>query len=457
VLAVSPVVSAQFPAAVTATLNAKLVELVRDSGRYEVFDQGDIETVLRMQKQGASPVIADPVAFGRLVAARKVLTTDLQRSGDHCTLGLKITDVETGLIEAAKVDVGECALPVLLRRAGALWRKLIAGAAGRIKVSGAPLGAEVYEGNMSLGALPLDAEIGVGRRTLRIETDAGSYARIVTVSAERPVEITVLLPFTALQNFERQFVAANQAGRDGNHSLAAARLDEALQAGVAAMQLLPPDMHPELSAALLYVEGARSLAQAWELQKAAQAGAETDAYCSVLETAGKRFAESAAKMPRELRLDLSANWLAKKRQPLKLGICAAEARLTRRLRDLRWLTSLDAQGLANQATLNRSLVYELKQQTGLNSDQRAWLAAEEALLRAFEKWAAMTALKGELLKSPSVTLPQFCALQRETLGFAATAAKRFEGVRGAEYPLAERIPAIEDIRRRAMSEGTLCP
>lgn len=165
VLAVTPVASDGFPAAITVPLAARWVELARDSGVFAVFDQGDLNTVLRMQKQGASPVMANPVDFGRLVAARKVLTSELRRAGELCSLGIKITDVETGLVDAARLEVGACSLPELLRLTTALWH---ASVAGRLAVATTPAGLPVSIDGEAPQAAPFERALRVGPHRLRL-------------------------------------------------------------------------------------------------------------------------------------------------------------------------------------------------------------------------------------------------------------------------------------------------
>jgi hypothetical protein len=166
VLAVAPIRTGDFPAAVTMTLGAKEVELARDSNEFSVFDQNDIETILHLQKQGATPLNADPVALGRMVAARKVMTTDLRKSGDDCSLGIKITDVETGLVEAAKLDVGSCLLPDLIQRTGGLWAKLLT---GRLIVSTRPPGLAVSVDGKPGVPSPLEFELPIGLHSVSVQ------------------------------------------------------------------------------------------------------------------------------------------------------------------------------------------------------------------------------------------------------------------------------------------------
>lgn len=178
VLAVTPVASDGFPASITAPVAAKWIELARDSGVFSVFDQADLNTVLRMQKQGASPVMSNPVDFGRLVAARKVLTSELRRAGEQCSLGIKITDVETGLVDAARLEVGNCALPALLASADSLWH---ASVAGRLAVTTKPAGLRVSVDGAEALTTPFERVLPVGQHRVRL-VSPGYAAAATTVT-----------------------------------------------------------------------------------------------------------------------------------------------------------------------------------------------------------------------------------------------------------------------------------
>ncbi len=524
VLAIVPIRSAGFPAAVTMTLGAKEVVLARDSGEFSVFDQNDIETILRLQKENASPLMSDPIALGRMVAARKVLTTDLRQSGDDCSLGLKITDVETGLIEAAKLDVGSCLLPELLKRVETLWGRLLTGRLivstkppglpvsidgrpgvpsplefelpvglhtvavdapgyndalasvslhyqerrvvqletflvkqGTLVLYGSPISAGVFNSNEFLGRLPLEKRLNAGTYFLTVETDAGRFPLTVTIPENKLVKQRLDLPFRALQDFDRNFVAGNTAARENDHEQAAAYLDTSLRAGYAAQTSLPADLQVEIRSALQYVQGARLLEQAWLLQAEAQATRNLAPYCQALSEANERFEKSKAAAPAQTRLSLNAMTLAKTRGPLKLGSCSPEARFYARVRDITWPLAATSTALMYHARSNRLLLGELRAQKDITAKQREWLRAEDALLNAYDRWAEITGLKNELLRTPSETLPRLCSLKKEALGYLSSGAFYYQGVQASDVPLRSRLGVVSDLEGRIESAGSLCP
>lgn len=524
VLAVMPVSSDGFPASITVPIAAKWVELARDSGVFAVFDQADLDTVLRMQKQGASPVMADPVAFGRVVAARKVLTAELRRSGELCSLALKITDVETGLVDAARLEVGPCALPDLLRTAAVLWQASVAGklavttapagllvaidggepaaapleralpvgvhrvrvvspgyaaadtsvtvgylertalrmvaarrATGRLQVFGSPVSAPVYLGDERFGALPIDQVVAEGVYRLAVETDAGRFPLVVTVAAGQKARVRIDAPFAALREFDAGFVAANRAARGGDHRQAAVLLDAALAAGLAAHERLAADARLELRSAMLYAQGVRALEDAWLRKDEAVATGDLGRYCDAMQEAATRFSEAGAALPAERRLGLAANHLAEQRKSFDLGACAPSARFALRVAELRWPVAATAPALRRYAAANRSMLGEIKGQPSLEEAQRRWLTAEESLLSAYDRWAAMMTAKDELLQAPGEALPRLCKARRDATGWARTARKRYEGIQDARLPLGERLELLSDLESRIEAQGSLCP
>ncbi len=181
VLAVAPIQAPGFPAPVTQAVMARLVEMARDSREFTVMDQGDLDTVLRFQKQGVSPVMSDPVALGKLVAAREVLTVDVQKlDAARCSLNLKITNVETGIVDAARLESGGCAATDLFVTAQKAWSRLLV---GRITITTDPAGLPVSVDEGAPAKSPVSLELPAGPHHFAVV--AQGYAATATTVAVR--------------------------------------------------------------------------------------------------------------------------------------------------------------------------------------------------------------------------------------------------------------------------------
>ena len=190
-------------------LSMKLREAIFSTGKFEVVDRNNMNTILQQQGEQAKECYTQECAveMGRLLTAQKIVTGSVSKIGKSFNISLQVTNLETGLMERIISEYCKSCEPEdLLEFISGLALKIVgdkkeaeaapAPAAGLLIINSNEKGADVKIDGRPEGTTPLAEPLKLkpGSHTVRVSKHGFTdWQRDIKIDADKKVQVKVSL------------------------------------------------------------------------------------------------------------------------------------------------------------------------------------------------------------------------------------------------------------------------
>lgn len=104
-----------------------VIDAIADTGKFDVIDRMNRDKILKEQGFQLTPFVDEKtrVEAGRLLGVQKIITGSLSRIDEVFFLSIQMLDVETGRVEASRMEKCYCSIPKLVETASEMAKKMV--------------------------------------------------------------------------------------------------------------------------------------------------------------------------------------------------------------------------------------------------------------------------------------------------------------------------------------------